>query len=144
MKELENYRVTAKDGKILFRLFYGSEALQEVFREKSILFLETLAACFTEKYAHRLLEDYEQSEDPLKRCRTASLICKVGTSLQKERELSTLVLTADFSKCGKTVYSIRNELHYSDVYKAFLPETLSHGRNRKNFFEYVKKCHKRY
>ena len=122
MEELEKYRITASDGKVLFSLYYDAkEEMPGVFLKKGMLFAKTVGEAFADKYGVEFLRSYEENNDRLKRIRCAPMICRISVDSKEEGGLLRLLLSCRFFKCGKTLYTFRSYLLYSPLRKSFLP-----------------------
>ena len=121
MREFQEYRITAEDGKILFCVFYdGQDLLPPSLSEKGTVFVHSVGEGFLKKYGNRLLTEYEENEDRLKRIRTAPLLCKITSLMKKEGEDLLLTFRCRFFKCGRTVYTFEHSLKYSERYGMFI------------------------
>jgi hypothetical protein len=120
MREFQEYRITAEDGKILFCLFYdGQDLTPPPLSEKGTVFVHSVGEGFLKKYGNRLLTEYEENEDRLKRIRTAPLLCKITSITKKEGEALLLTLRCCFVKCGRMVYAFEHSLQYSERHGLF-------------------------
>ena len=133
MEELRSHRMSAADGKILFRVFLSRDDKAPLaLKEKRSVLIDALALSAQKRYAQRLLEDYEQSGDRLKRVRTAPLIFKIEEGTEKHDRAWMARYHCAFLSCGRILYDFSVVLQYDEELMLFRSADVC-DRAKRNF-----------